>query len=224
MRLVLLGPPGAGKGTQAAHVVESCSIPHISTGDMLREAIKNNEPIGLEAKRYIDKGELVPDDVIIRLVKERFGKDDARKGFLLDGFPRTLAQAKALTKLLDQLGTRLDATIYINVPDDVVVERLSGRRICRSCGANYHVKYLPPKKQGVCDKCGGELYQRPDDQAETIKNRLAVFHRQTADLIDYYRELGLLAEVPGELPPKDVQASIDARLDSLSSRPGGCAD
>ena len=215
MRLVLLGPPGAGKGTQAAHIVAKFGIPHISTGDMLREAIKNNEPTGLEAKRYIDRGELVPDDVIIRLVKDRLGKADAAKGFLLDGFPRTLAQAQALTKLLDQLGQKLNATVCINVPDNVVVERLSGRRICRACGANFHVKYLVPKKQGVCDKCGGELYQRADDQAETIKNRLAVFHRQTAGLIEYYRKLGLLAEVPGELPPKEVQASIDARLDSL---------
>ncbi|HUS58048.1 MAG TPA: adenylate kinase [Planctomycetota bacterium] len=215
MRIVLLGPPGAGKGTQAEHIVGKYAVPHISTGDMLREAIKNSAPIGLEAKQYIDKGELVPDDVIIRLVKERLSKPDAAKGFLLDGFPRTLPQGRALETTLKELGTKLNASVYINVPDEIVVERLSGRRICRNCGANYHVKYMPPAKEGICDKCGGQLYQRPDDQAETIKNRLAVYHRQTADLIDYYAKLGLLVEVPGEQPVDVVKSKIDSRLDAL---------
>ena len=218
MRMILLGPPGAGKGTQAEHIVRKYAVPHISTGDMLREAIKNGEPFGMEAKQYIDKGELVPDDVIIRLVRARLGKTDARKGFLLDGFPRTLAQAKALTALLKELGKKLDVTLYVNVPDDTVVERLSGRRICRNCGASFHVAHMPPKKADVCDKCGGELYQRPDDKAETIKNRLAVFHKQTADLIEYYRGLGALAEIPGAQPVEAVQKEIDARLDAIRGK------
>jgi len=215
MRIVLLGPPGAGKGTQAEHIVGKYGVPHISTGDMLREAIKNGAPIGLEAKKFIDKGELVPDDVIIRLVKERLNKPDAKKGFLLDGFPRTLPQGQALQKTLKELGTKLSAAVYINVPDQNVIERLSGRRICRNCGANYHVKFLAPAKEGVCDKCGGQLYQRPDDKAETIKNRLDVYHKQTADLIDYYKELGVLVEVAGEQPVDVVKKSIDTRLDAL---------
>ena len=160
MRLVLLGPPGAGKGTQADHIVRKFGIPHISTGDMLREAIKNNQPVGLEARKYIEKGELVPDAVIIRLVRERLSRPDAARGFLLDGFPRTLPQAQALTAALKEMGTKLDAAIYINVPDSVVVERLSGRRTCKVCGAGFHVKYMPPKRENVCDKCGDELYQQ----------------------------------------------------------------
>jgi len=215
MRLILLGPPGAGKGTQAEHIVKKYAIPHISTGDMLREAIKNSEPVGLEAKAYIDRGELVPDDVIIRLVRKRLGKPDAASGFLLDGFPRTLAQGRALTELLGEMDQKLDAVININLPEEVVIERLSGRRICRDCGAGFHIKYMPPKQDGVCDKCGGELYQRDDDKPATIKKRLDVFNRQTADLIEYYKGLGVLVDVPGEKTVEEVKKAIDDRLEAF---------
>jgi adenylate kinase len=212
MRVVLLGPPGAGKGTQAEHIAEEYGIPHISTGDMLREAIKKRDPIGLEAKSYIDKGDLVPDDVIIRMVTERLSQPDCKNGFLLDGFPRNLDQGTALAATLDELRSPLDVVVYMKVPEDVVVRRLSGRRICRNCGDNYHVVNLPPKKEGVCDKCGGPLYQRPDDTPETIRNRLAVYLEQTADLITYYKDAGILAEIPGDKSVEDVADAIDARL------------
>jgi adenylate kinase len=212
MRVVLLGPPGAGKGTQAEHIAEEYGIPHISTGDMLREAIKKRDPVGLEAKGYIDKGDLVPDDVIIRMVTERLSQPDCKNGFLLDGFPRNLDQGTALAATLDELRSPLDVVVYMKVPEDVVVRRLSGRRICRNCGDNYHVINLPPKKEGVCDKCGGPLYQRPDDTPETIRNRLAVYLEQTADLITYYKDAGILAEIPGDKSVEDVADEIDARL------------
>ncbi len=212
MRIALLGPPGAGKGTQAEHIAEEYRIPHISTGDMLREAIKNEAPGAMEAKSCIDNGELVPDNVIIRMVKERLSRPDCCTGFLLDGFPRNLDQGRALAETLNEQGIGLDAVVYINVPQHVVIERLSGRRICRNCGAGYHVKYMPPKKDSVCDKCGEELYQRPDDTPETIKNRLAVYRKQTADLISYYKESNLLVEIPGDQAVEEVTQQIDARL------------
>ncbi|NQT19673.1 MAG: adenylate kinase [Planctomycetes bacterium] len=212
MKTVLLGPPGAGKGTQAEHIARKYEIPHISTGDMLRQATKNQTPVGLEAAGYIDKGELVPDDVIVRMVKERLGRPDCRKGFILDGFPRNLQQGKALAHTLDELGTDLDAVVYINVPEHDVIDRLSGRQTCRNCGEGYHVKYMPPKNKGVCDKCGGQLYQRTDDNAQTIKNRLEIYRQQTADLISYYDSINLLVEIAGDKTIDEVTKEIDARL------------
>jgi len=215
MRLVLLGPPGAGKGTQAEYIADTYEIPHISTGDMLRQAIKAQKPLGSEAKAYIDKGELVPDAVIIRMVKERLSQPDCAKGFMLDGFPRNLDQGRALSATLDELGIALDIVVYISVPAEVVVERLSGRRVCRNCGATYHVDYMPPAVDDVCDKCGGEVYQRPDDNPDTVRNRLQVYQQQTADLIDYYGKAGVLAEVPGDKRVDEVTSEVASRLESV---------
>ena len=174
MNLVLMGLPGAGKGTQAEKIVETYGIPHISTGDMFRAAIKEGTPLGLQAKQYIDRGDLVPDEVTIGIVRERLSKDDCQNGFLLDGFPRTVAQAEALEAMLTEIGRKLDYVIHIDVRQDVLMERLTGRRICRNCGATYHLVFHPPAQPGVCDKCGGELYQRADDNEATVANRLEV--------------------------------------------------
>jgi len=194
----MLGPPGSGKGTQAKRLVEKYSIPQISTGDLLREAVKNGTDLGKEAKKFMDAGKLVPDEVVIGMVKERLAKDDCQKGFILDGFPRTVPQAEALDKTLDGMGRAISNVVNIDVPDDEVVGRLSGRRTCKGCGAMYHVKFNKPKKDGVCDKCQGELYQRDDDNEKTIRNRLEVYHSQTAPLKDYYGKKGLVADIPGQ--------------------------
>jgi len=194
---ILLGPPGSGKGTQAKRLIEKYDIPQISTGDLLREAVKNGTELGKEAKQFMDAGKLVPDEVVIGMVKERLQKDDAQKGFILDGFPRTVPQAEELDKVLEGMGKKIDKVINIEVPDEEVVERLSGRRTCKDCGAMYHVKFSPPKEEGKCDKCGGELYQRDDDNPETIKSRLQVYHEQTAPLKDYYGKQGLVADIAG---------------------------
>lgn len=197
MNLVLLGPPGAGKGTQAKRLIEAYGIPQISTGDMLREAVKNQTELGKEAKKYMDAGQLVPDEVVLGLVKERLSKPDTDKGFMLDGFPRNVAQAKELDKLLAEIKKSIDHVISIEVPNDELMGRLTGRRTCKQCGAGYHVMFDPPKTEGKCDKCGGELYQRDDDNETTVGNRLKVYEDQTAPLIDYYKGQGLLRPIDG---------------------------
>lgn len=212
MNVILLGPPGAGKGTQAERIAKECVIPHISTGEMLREAVAKGTELGKLAREYMTKGDLVPDEVVIGIVNERIGEHDAEMGFLLDGFPRTVAQADALTEALGKSDSAIDLVINIDVPDEEVVRRISGRRICRSCSRPYHVEFNPPKVEGVCDVCGGELYQRSDDSAEAVLNRLAVYHSQTTPLIDYYRERNILVDVDGAKPVNQVSESISALL------------
>ncbi|BAT72201.1 adenylate kinase [Thermosulfidibacter takaii ABI70S6] len=197
MNIIMLGPPGAGKGTQAKMLVEKFGIPQISTGDMLRAAVAEGTELGKKAKEYMDKGQLVPDEVVIGIVEERLKKSDCEKGFILDGFPRTVPQAEALDKILEKMGKKIDYVINIVVPDVEILKRLTGRRTCKQCGAMYHVIYNPPKQEGVCDKCGGELYQRDDDKEETIKNRLKVYNEQTAPLIEYYKAKGVLVDIDG---------------------------
>ncbi|HON39586.1 MAG: adenylate kinase [Desulfomonilia bacterium] len=208
MNIILIGPPGAGKGTQAKRMIDRLGVPQISTGDMFRAAVKEGSPMGKKAKEYMDKGALVPDDVVIGVVKERFQKPDTKKGFILDGFPRTLEQAKALDKLLSDLGTRLDHVVVIEVPDDNLVGRLTGRRTCKGCGYMHHVKFDPPKKEGVCDKCGGELYLRDDDKEATIRDRLSTYHAQTSPLIDYYSKSGIVRKIDGTRSMEEVNKEI----------------
>ena len=210
--LILLGPPGAGKGTQAALLTEDFGIPHIATGDMLRAALKERSELGLQAKRYMDAGDLVPDSVIIAMILERLTDDDARDGFLLDGFPRTIEQADALAVELEGQGRRLTAALLIDAPDEVVVQRISGRRISTTSGRVYHVDFDPPAQEGRCDVDGSELVQRPDDTAETVRRRLKVYQQQTAPLIGYYEERGLLCRFDGTLPADQVHAHILSAL------------
>lgn len=198
MNIILMGLPGAGKGTQAEKIVDEFHIPHISTGDAFRAAVKEETPLGLQAKSYMDKGHLVPDDVVIGIVRERLGKDDCKNGFLLDGFPRTVPQAEALDSILEGMGRSIDHVIEIEVPREILMERLTGRRICKNCGATYHVVFNPPKVEGVCDKCGGELYQREDDNEKTVATRLDVNIEQSAPLLQYYGEKGLLRKINGQ--------------------------
>ena len=208
MRVVLLGPPGAGKGTQARRLAARWSVPQVATGDMLREAVARGTKLGLEARRFMDAGELVPDSVIIGLVRERLAQPDGRKGFVLDGFPRTAAQAEALDHLLEAEGTPLDRVVLFQVADEEPVARLSGRRVCRSCGRNYHLTLSPPRTRGVCDHCGGELYQRTDDEEATVRRRLAVYARDTRPLVDYYRRRGLLTTISGTGSVDAIQADL----------------
>ena len=210
--LVLLGPPGAGKGTQASRIVAEYGIPHISTGDILRGAVKNGTAMGLEAKRYMDAGNLVPDSVVIGIVKDRLQEPDTDKGFLMDGFPRTIPQAEALDKALDELDRAISKVVVILVDEEDLVKRLSGRRVCRSCQAPFHVMFNQPKVEGVCDKCGGELYQRDDDSEATVRNRLEVYRNQTEPLIDYYDKAGVVARVDGAKAPDAVYEDIQLAL------------
>jgi adenylate kinase len=215
MNLVLMGLPGAGKGTQAERIVEKYDIPHISTGDMFRAAMKEETELGLQAKSFIDKGELVPDEVTIGIVRERLGKNDCQKGFLLDGFPRTVAQADALESILTDLNKQIDYVINIEVNKDILMERLTGRRICKQCGSTYHLVFNPPASEGECDKCGGELYQRADDNEETVANRLEVNLKQTEPLLNFYNEKGYLRNINGEQDIDQVFVDVNQLLGGL---------
>jgi adenylate kinase len=212
MRVILLGPPGAGKGTQAVSIAGKIGIPHVSTGDMFRAALKQGSPLGLEAKKYMDAGALVPDDVVVAMVRERIQQPDCKKGFLLDGFPRTIVQAEKLDETMAKAGLHTDIVLNLVCSATTVTGRLTGRRVCRKCGAIYHVKNMPPKQTGVCDQCAGELYQRNDDKEETILNRLDVYKKQTEGLIEYYRRKGLLKDVNADAPREDTLAAMLALL------------
>lgn len=216
MNIVLMGLPGAGKGTQAEKIVDKYGIPHISTGDMFRAAIKGGTELGLKAKSFMDNGDLVPDEVTIGIVRERLSEEDCVKGFLLDGFPRTVAQAEALENILADLGKKMNYVININVDKDILMERLTGRRICKECGATYHLVFNPPTEEGVCDRCGGELYQRADDNEETVQNRLDVNIKQTQPLLAYYEDKGYLKNIDGQQDIHRVFDDIDELLGGLS--------
>lgn len=216
MRLIFLGPPGAGKGTQAEELFERLKILRISTGEILRQNVKDETPIGRKAKRYMELGQLVPDEAVIQMTVERIAKDTAaKKGFILDGFPRTLEQARRLDESLAEMGKAIDLVINFETSESTIIERLSGRRICRKCGANYHIENIPPRKAGICDRCGGRLYQRTDDKPETIKKRLEVYRKSSSGLVDYYRSRGILETVSGDL---DVERGYEALVGKLRKR------
>ncbi len=212
MNIVFMGPPGAGKGTQADYIVEQFGIPHISTGDAFREAMKQGTELGKLAKQYVDAGKLVPDEVTIGIVRDRLQHEDCKQGFLLDGFPRTISQAEALDEIVASMGRRIDHVINLKVDRDNLLARLTGRRICRSCGATYHILFNQPKQEGICDKCGGELYQRSDDTEEKVGTRLDEYITKTAPLLDYYEKQGTLRHVNGEQDIQEVSAEISAIL------------
>lgn len=216
MNLILMGLPGAGKGTQAERIIAKYNIPHISTGDMFRAAIKEGTELGLKAKSFMDQGALVPDEVTIGIVRERLSKEDCNKGFLLDGFPRTVAQASALEEIVKDLGKKIDYVINIDVDSDLLLKRLTGRRICKDCGSTYHLVFNPPAVEGVCDKCGGELYQRSDDNEETVANRLEVNIKQTQPLLNFYEELGYLRNINGVQEIGKVFEDIEALIGVLA--------
>ncbi len=218
MRIVLVGAPGAGKGTQAKHIAVHYGVPQISTGEIFRANLAAQTQLGTQAKRFMDAGELVPDEVTIGIVRDRLSEDDARQGFLLDGFPRTVSQARALNDMLDEMGTPLEVVLELQVDDDEVVRRLSGRRTCRNCGHVWHLEFDPPSKGGVCDTCGGELFQRDDDRPETILRRLEVYGEQTEPLVDFYAEMGLLRSISATGAVDDVTQRAIAALESVTSR------
>ena len=215
MNIILMGLPGAGKGTQASEIVKKYPIPHISTGDMFRKAIKEETDLGKEAKSYMDRGELVPDEVTIGIVRERLAEEDAKKGFLLDGFPRTVEQADALNDILSSLGREVDAVINIQVPEEELMNRLTGRRICEVCGTTYHLVFNPPKVEGICDLDGGKLYQREDDNPETVANRLSVNVKQTKPLLDFYENQGVLKNIDGSREIENVTEDVIQILETL---------
>ena len=213
MKIIMLGAPGAGKGTQAKKVAKKYNIPHISTGDIFRANIKEGTELGKRAKEYMDKGELVPDDITIGMLLDRIHKADCKDGFVLDGFPRTIPQAKSLSEALSKLNEKIDYAINIDVPDDSIITRMSGRRACLSCGSTYHIKYSAPKKENICDNCGSELVIRDDDKPETVKKRLEIYHDQTQPLIDYYKNEKILASVDGTKDMEEVFLDIIAVLE-----------
>ena len=208
MKIVMLGAPGAGKGTQAKMIAEEYGIPHVSTGDIFRANVSKGTQLGVEAKKYMDQGLLVPDELTVKILLDRVAKEDCAGGYVLDGFPRTIPQAQVLDEALDKLGEKLDYAIDVDVPDENIVRRMSGRRACLKCGATYHVEHIPPKKEGVCDDCGSELVLRDDDKAETVSTRLKIYHDQTQPLIDYYTQKGILKTVDGTMDMKDVFGAI----------------
>lgn len=208
MKIIMLGAPVAGKGTQAQMIADQYHIPHVSTGDIFRANIKNGTELGMEAKKYMDQGLLVPDELTVKILLDRVAEEDCKEGYLLDGFPRTIPQAEVLDKALTELGDAIDYAINVDVPDENIVKRMSGRRACLSCGSTYHMEHIPPKKEGVCDKCGNELVLRDDDKPETVLNRLEVYHKQTQPLIQFYEEKGVLRTVDGTKPMKEVFDSI----------------
>jgi len=204
MKIIMLGAPGAGKGTQAKMIADKYSVPHVSTGDIFRANIKNNTELGQQAKAYMDNGEVVPDELTVKILLDRVAKEDCQGGYVLDGFPRTIPQAKVLDEALDKLGEKIDYAINVDVPDENIVKRMSGRRACVTCGATYHIEHVPPKAEGICDKCGSNLILRDDDKPETVLNRLDVYHKQTQPLIDFYSEKGVLKDVDGTQNMSDV--------------------
>ncbi len=212
MKISMLGAPGAGKGTQAKMIADKYGIPHVSTGDIFRANIKNGTELGKQAKAYMDKGELVPDELTVKILLDRVAQADCKNGYVLDGFPRTIPQAEVLDKELGRLGESIDYAIDVDVPDENIVKRMGGRRACVTCGATYHIEHVPPKKEGICDNCGGELILRDDDKPETVQNRLNVYHTQTQPLIDFYNAKGVLREVDGTKDMMEVFDSITAIL------------
>ena len=212
MKIIMLGAPGAGKGTQAKMIADKYGVPHITTGDIFRANIKNGTELGMEAKKYMDQGLLVPDELTVRILLDRVAQDDCKNGYVLDGFPRTIPQAEVLDSELTKLVDHIDYAINVDVPDENIVKRMSGRRACLTCGATYHIEHVPPKKEGICDVCGSELVLRDDDKPETVKNRLNVYHEQTQPLIDFYTEKGVLKTVDGTVPMEEVFAAITAIL------------
>ena len=213
MKIIMLGAPGAGKGTQAKMIAKEYGLPHVSTGDIFRANIKNGTQLGMEAKKYMDQGLLVPDELTVRILLDRVSQADCANGYVLDGFPRTIPQAEVLEEALNKLGDRIDYAIDVDVPDENIIKSMSGRRACLTCGATYHIEHIPPKKEGICDVCGSKLVLRDDDKAETVKNRLEVYHKQTQPLIDFYTRKGVLRTVDGTLPMDEVFQAIRKILD-----------